>query len=205
MAASFDRDQLLAALDEVGRAAIAARAHLDIAVYGGSALMLASNFRFSTEDVDISEIGRPWPDWLSEAVQRIAAANGWQEEWLNDAVTFHLSPLANPVRDLVALGTFPRASEQVGLTVFVPTARYMLALKLKAVRVAKFEKGTKDLADITALLRVLDIKTAEAAIEVLAEYFPKSAADADKQRFVLKFVFAAERSADAPSYPRTSL
>ena len=205
MAASFDRDQLLAALDEVGRAAIAARAHLDIAVYGGSALMLASNFRFSTEDVDISEIGRPWPDWLSEAVQRIAAANGWQEEWLNDAVTFHLSPLANPVRDLVALGTFPRASEQVGLTVFVPTARYMLALKLKAVRVAKFEKGTKDLADISALLRVLDIKTAEAAIEVLAEYFPKSAADADKQRFVLKFVFAAERSADAPSYPRTSL
>ena len=167
--------------------------------------MLASNFRFSTEDVDISEIGRPWPDWLSEAVQRIAAANGWQEEWLNDAVTFHLSPLANPVRDLVALGTFPRASEQVGLTVFVPTARYMLALKLKAVRVAKFAKGTKDLADITALLRVLDIKTAEAAIEVLAEYFPKSAADADKQRFVLKFVFAAERSADAPSYPRTSL
>jgi hypothetical protein len=205
MAASFDRDQLLAALDEIGQAAIAARAHLDIAVYGGSALMLASNFRFSTEDVDISEIGRPWPEWLSQAVHRIAAANGWQEEWLNDAVTFHLSPLANPVRDLLALGTFPRASEQVGLTVFVPTARYMLALKLKAVRVAKFAKGTKDLADITALLRVLDIKTVEAAIEVLAEYFPKSAADADKQRFVLKFVLAAERSDDAPSYPRTSL
>jgi hypothetical protein len=205
MAASFDRDQLLAALDEIGKAAIAARAHLDIAVYGGSALMLASNFRFSTEDVDISEIGQPWPGWLSAVVNRIALTNGWQEEWLNDAVTFHLSPLANPARDLVALGTFPRASEQVGLTVFVPTARYILALKLKAVRVAKFVKGTKDLADIAALLRVLDINTIEDAIAVLAEYFPKSAADADKQRFVLKFIFGAERPDDAPSYPRTSL
>jgi len=53
MAADFDRHQLLDALDEVGRAAIEANARLDIAIYGGSALMLASNFRFGTEDVDI--------------------------------------------------------------------------------------------------------------------------------------------------------
>src|SRR5271166_2007258 len=177
MAASFDRDQLLAALDEIGKAAIAARAHLDIAVYGGSALMLASNFRFSTEDVDISEIGRPWPDWLAVVVNRIALTNGWQDEWLNDAVTFHLSPLANPARDLVALGSFPRASEAVGLTVFVPTARYMLALKLKALRVANFEKGSKDLEDVAALLRVVGITTVDEGIGILAEFFPKSAAD----------------------------
>ena len=59
MAASFDRDELLNALDEVGRAAIEVKARLDIAVYGGSALMLASNFRFGTEDVDIAEQMRP--------------------------------------------------------------------------------------------------------------------------------------------------
>jgi len=35
MAASFNREQLLDALDEVGRAAIAAKTRLDIAVYGG--------------------------------------------------------------------------------------------------------------------------------------------------------------------------
>ena len=205
MAASFDRNQLLDAFDEIGKAAIDAHAHLDIAVFGGSALMLASNFRFSTEDVDISEIGRPWPDWLSAVVNRIAVTNGWQEEWLNEAVTFHLSPLANPVRDLVGLGTFPRAVEQVGLTVFVPTARYMLALKLKAMRVANFDRGTKDLADIAALLRVVGITTVEEAIAVLAEFFPKSAADADKQRFVLKFVLAAEGPDHAPRYPGTGI
>src|SRR5215831_17348187 len=113
---AFDRDQLLAALNEIGAAAVTAHARLDIAVYGGSALMLASNFRFSTEDVDIAEIGRPWPDWLSAVVRRIAVRNGWPEDWLNEAVTFHLSPLANSARDLVVLGTFPRGCEQVGLT-----------------------------------------------------------------------------------------
>ena len=64
--AGFDRAQLLDALDEIGRAAVAAGARLDIAVFGGSALMLAGNFRFSTEDADIAEIEQPWPTWLSE-------------------------------------------------------------------------------------------------------------------------------------------
>src|SRR5437763_16922010 len=100
MAASFDREQLLDAFDGVGRAAIAANARLDIAVYGGSALMLASNFRFATEDLDVAEIERPWPEWLSRVVADIAVQNGWSESWLSDAVTFHLSPLAKPQRDL---------------------------------------------------------------------------------------------------------
>src|SRR3989440_6495589 len=108
MAASFDREQLLEALDEVGCAAIAAKTRLDIAVYGGSALMLASNFRFASEDLDVAEIEKPWPEWLSHVVANIAVRNGWSESWLNDAVTFHLSPLARPERDLVPFGTFPR-------------------------------------------------------------------------------------------------
>jgi hypothetical protein len=90
MATAFSRDQLLAAFDEIGHAAVSVRVHLDIAVYGGSALMLASNFRFATEDVDIAEIDRPWPDWLAAAVAGIAH---WPDDWLNEAVTSHLSPL----------------------------------------------------------------------------------------------------------------
>jgi hypothetical protein len=205
MATEFDRDQLLAAFDEIGLAAVNAHARLDIAVFGGSALMLASNFRFATEDVDIAEIGLPWPDWLSDAVARIAARNGWQERWLNDAVTSFLSRLAQPERDLVVWGTFPRAADKTGLTVFVPTARYMLALKLKALRVAKFEKGTKDLADVASLLRVLDIKEAEAAIAILTEFFPNSRADAEKARYVLKHLLSMEGQPDAPRYPRRDL
>ena len=71
MAAAFDRDALLDAFDQIGRAAVKAGTKLQVAVYGGSALMLASNFRFATEDVDIADIGRQWPNWLSEAVERM--------------------------------------------------------------------------------------------------------------------------------------
>src|SRR4051812_30744170 len=172
MSATFDREALLDAFDRIGYAAIDAGTKLRIAVYGGSALMLASNFRFATEDVDIAEIGQQWPVWLSEAVERIAKQNKWSATWLNDAVTFHLSPLAQAHRDLTAFGTFPRQDEHIGLCVFVPTARYMLALKLKALRVSDFEKGQQDMSDVAHLLKVLDLRETEQAIAILAEFFP---------------------------------
>ena len=200
MAASFDRAQLLDALDEVGRAAVAAATRLEIAVYGGSALMLASNFRFATEDLDVAEIGKPWPEWLSRIVAELAARNGWSENWLNDAVTFHLSPFARPERDLVSFGTFPRRGEP-GLVISVPSARYMLALKLKALRVSE-AKGASDISDVANLLAVLNITEIEPAIEILAEYFPKTGQDAGKQRFMLKRILSMETSGDAPRYPR---
>ncbi len=203
MAAGFDRDALLDAFDQIGRAAVAAGTKLQIVVYGGSALMLASNFRFATEDVDIAEIGPQWPIWLSEIVEQIAKENNWSATWLNDAVTFHLSPLAQADRDLMAFGTFPRRDEKTGLCVFVPSARYMLALKLKALRISDFEKGQQDMADVAHLLKVLELTEIEQAIAILAEFFPNSASDADKQRFVLKRLFAKETSTDAPRYPRT--
>jgi hypothetical protein len=202
MARALDRDKLLAAFDEIGRAAIAANANLTMAVFGGSALMLASNFRFTTEDVDIAEIEKPWPTWLTDTVERIAAQNGWPSEWLNDAVTFHLSPTAQVDRDLTFFGTFPRRQEEVGLKILIPTARYLLALKLKALRVADYAKGAADMADVANLLRVLGIADVEAAIKILAEFFPKTAAAADKQRFVLKRILLEQGSGDAPRYPR---
>jgi hypothetical protein len=205
MGTEFDRDQLIAALNEIGEAAVAAHTRLDIVIFGGSALMLAGNFRFSTEDVDIAEIGRPWPDWLSDVVARIAERNGWSDHWLNDAVATFLSPLARGERDLVFLGTFPRAMESAGLRVLVPTARYMLALKLKALRVSQYDKGTTDLADVANLLSVLGINDVDEAIAALTEFFPNSPANVDRARFVLRHILATKGASDAPRYPGRDL
>ena len=90
MSAAFDRNALLNAFDRIGRAAVGAGTKLQIAVYGGSALMLASNFRFATEDVDIREIGIDWPDWLSQAISAIAAENDWSSA--GHALLLPLSP-----------------------------------------------------------------------------------------------------------------
>lgn len=201
MATAFDRDALLDAFDRIGYAAVAAGTKLQIAVYGGSALMLASNFRFATEDVDIADIGGDWPQWLKDVVADIARDKGWSEDWFNDGVTSHLSPLAQRDRDHLAFGTFPRRSETVGLTVFIPSARYLLAMKLKSLRISDFHKGALDMTDTANLLRVVGIKDVESAIGVLGEFFPRSAGDADKQRFVLKRIFSQDRASDAAKYP----
>lgn len=191
MTAAFDRDALLDAFDRIGRAAALAGTKLQIAVYEGSALMLASNFRFATEDVDVSELEHPLPGWLATVVDEIAKENGWLSDWFNDGVAFHLSPLADRALDHLEFGTFPRDGTPPGLAVSVPSAEYLLALKLKAARVT----------DPLNLMQVVGISTVEDAIALLGRYFPVSAASSEKQRFLLKNM-NRKGGNDAPKYPR---
>ena len=201
MTTRLDREALLDAFDRIGFAAIAAGTKLHIVVYGGSALMLASNFRFATEDVDIADIGGDWPKWLTEVVATIAVEKGWSDDWLNDGVVFHLSALADRAKDHLEFGTFPRDSSPPGLVVSVPTAEYLLALKLKAFRTQDTLRGDTERLDILNLMDVVGISTADQAIAVLGKYFPISAASSEKQRFLLKNIDKSGKS-DAPKYPR---
>jgi hypothetical protein len=201
MTIAFSRDALLDAFDRIGRAAANVGTKLHIAVYGGSALILASNFRFATEDVDVSELPHPRPDWLTKTTQEIARENRWQEDWFNDAVAFHLSALADRAMDHLEFGTFPRDGSPPGLVVSVPTAEYLLALKLKAFRVLDPSRGEAERLDILNLMQVVGISKIEDAISLLSRYFPASAASAEKQRFLLKNM-SREGGADAPKYPR---
>ena len=201
MSAAFGRDALLDAFDRIGRAAVRAGTKLQIAVYGGSALMLASNFRFATEDVDVSQLEHPLPDWLAAVVQEIAEKNSWQDDWFNDGVAFHLSSLADRAADHLEFGTFPRDGSSPGLVVSVPSAEYLLALKLKAARVMDPVRGEVERLDILNLMKVVGVSTAGEAIDLLGRYFPISAASSEKQRFLLKNM-NREGGIDAPKYPR---
>lgn len=174
MNAAFDCEALLDAFDQIGRAAAQAGTKLQIAVYGGSPLMLASNFRFATEDVDVSRLDHPLPNWLATVVREIAAKNGWQEDWFNDGVAFHLSSLADHAADHLEFATFPRDSEMAGLVVSVPTAE-----KLKAFRVLDPARGETERLDILNLMREVGISSAEEAVTLLGRYFPVSAASSE--------------------------
>jgi hypothetical protein len=188
MSAAFDRDALLDAFDQIGRAAVMAGTKLQIAVYGGSALMLASNFRFATEDVDVSELERPLPGWSASVAQEIARKNHWQDDWFNDGVAFHLSSLADRAADHLEFGTFPRDGSSPGLVVSVPSAEYLLALKLKAARTLDPLRGETERLDI---LKVLGISPTDEAVTLLGRYFPVSAASMNR-----------EGGVHAPKYPR---
>jgi hypothetical protein len=200
MSAAFGRDALLDAFDRIGRAAVLAGTKLQIAVYGGSALMLASNFRFATEDVDVSKLEHPLPDWPAAIVHEIAVENGGQDDWFNDGVAFHLRSLADRT-DHLEFGTFPRDGSLPGLAVSIPSADYLLALKLKAARIVDPLRGETERLDILNWMRVVGISTVEEAIALLGRYFPVSAASLEKQRFLLKNI-NREGGIDAPKYPR---
>ncbi len=78
-------------------------------------------------------------------------------------------------------------------------------MKLKSLRIADFKKGALDMADTAHLLQAAGITEVDQAIGVLAEFFPVTAADADKQRFVLKRLFSQDQAAtNASKYPDRS-
>lgn len=203
--ARFDRIQLLAAFDAIGEAALAASTRLELCVYDGSALMLASNFRFSTEDVDIAALETPWPAWLAEAVAAIAKRNSWHDHWLNDSIEIYLGPNAGLSADHLPFGSFRRASNKTGLLVHVPAGGYILALKLRALRMGDPRKAKSDLDDVRSLLRALKITTADAAIAIMLSYFPKNSGDTEKQRFVLNYLLQQPDGLHAPRYPQSGL
>lgn len=202
--AAFDRAALLAAFDRIGRRATEQGVVLEFVLYGGAALMLASNFRFATEDADIAELARPWPAWLADEVAALALENGWAADWLNESVQFHLSSLADATADHQEFGSFPRGFPP-GLRVTIPGLDYMLALKLKAIRINDPIRGAQEAADIRHLLVAARIASIDEAIAVLARYFPRSAADADRQRFFLRWLWPEQvNNDDPPRYPLRS-
>jgi hypothetical protein len=135
-------------------------------------------------------------------VEKIAKENGWQGGWFNDGVASHLSSLADRAVDHLEFGTFPRdEGTPPGLVVWVPSAEYLLALKLKAVRVTNPIRGETERLDILNLMKVVGISTAKEAVALLGRYFRVSAASSEKQRFPLRNM-NREGGVDAPEYPR---
>jgi hypothetical protein len=166
----FDAGALADALDELGRIAHEAGRVIDVAVYGGSCLMLVSNFRIATADVDA--VAATDQGFLDSAAQTIAARRGWPRDWLNDGVRTYLSPAVEGFAQHTLFRTYP--SEQTpGLRLFVPTPEYMLAMKLMALRI---EPGSdrNDLEDILNLMQVTGLKEKSDIVEFAARFYPEA-------------------------------
>jgi hypothetical protein len=72
-----------------GRRAHAAGKTIEIAVYGGSALMLTYDWRLASKDVDaLIEANR---HTIRRRARDIAVENHWDPKWLNDGVMGFLS------------------------------------------------------------------------------------------------------------------
>ena len=144
---------------------------IDLAVYGGSALMLASNFRVATQDVDAVVEGDQ--SAVTRLTEDISRRRGWPPDWLNDGVRAYLSPNVDGLAQHHALFRAYPSEQEPGLRVFVPSPEYMLAMKLMAMRLDP-AGGKSDLADIINLIDVVGLKTAAETIDFAASFYPEA-------------------------------
>lgn len=175
---------------------------IDLAVYGGSALMLASNFRVATQDVDAVVEGDQRA--VARLAEEIARTRGWARDWLNDGVRTYLSPEVEGLAAHHALFRAYPSEQEPGLRVFVPSPEYMLAMKLMAMRLDP-AGGKSDLADILNLLDVVGFTTPEDAIDFAAAFYPEARISARlhlgiRALWRMKDTPTQEGPHDAPTY-----
>ena len=107
---------------------------IDIAIYGGAALMLVSNFRIATRDVDAVA-----DDEGQRVIERLAsvivARRRWPPDWLNDDVFPFLSHGVSGIeKHHQWLRSYP-CEQEPGLRGDVPSPEHMLAMRLMAMRI----------------------------------------------------------------------
>ncbi|HMK90876.1 MAG TPA: hypothetical protein VK446_14740 [Methylocystis sp.] len=166
----FNAERLGDALHELGCIARDAGRVIDIAVYGGSCLMLVSNFRLATADVDA--VAMEDQSFLDEAALDVAERRGWPRDWLNDGVRTYLSPLLEGYEQHTLFRAYPN-EQTPGLRVFVPSAEYILAMKLMALRL-DLGGGSNDLEDIFNLLQIAGLKDKSEIIGFAARFYPEA-------------------------------
>jgi hypothetical protein len=148
----------------------------EIAVYGGAAIMLQFEVVFRTTDVD-ARVESGDHGALMQAARDVADRRGWLRSWLSEAVTMHLGEPGG-----TALHASYPSGARVGLRVYVARPDYLLAMKLRAMRI-----GSRDEDDAAMLTRAGNITSFDAMLSLLHKYFPKEPPDARRIAIVRQF------------------
>ena len=134
---------------------------LEVALYGGAVFTLVYGSRDATRDVDA--IIRP-ADIGARLVKQVAEEQDLADNWLNGEVQQFLSPFDQR-------RPFPSNEFEPGLNISIPTANYLLALKLKAARPALMGYPG-DEPDIRFLLHKIKPASIEVVDEIFERFFP---------------------------------
>jgi hypothetical protein len=182
---ALTKDDLAGAFQELGTLAVEAGKVIDLAIYGGSCLILVSNFRTTSDDVDAVAVADQ--DLIDRFAGIVAQRHGWPPDWLNDGVRTYLSPAVEIPDAHELFATYPHEAKP-GLRIYVPTPEYMLAMKLMALRIGP-DDG-KDLDDVLNLMPVVGLKGKNELVEFTAQFYPE-ARISGKLRLGLDYIWQA--------------
>lgn len=125
-------------------------------------MVLAFSARVSTKDVDA--IFRP-AELIRELSRRVGEDQRLPENWLNDGVKGYVSS-----RHETSAGNLPQFPH---LRLTMPVPEYLLAMKCMASRIGATSDGPSDVADILFLIRHLKLKSADAVLDLVCQYYPE--------------------------------
>ncbi|MDP3972960.1 MAG: DUF6036 family nucleotidyltransferase [Candidatus Nanopelagicales bacterium] len=167
----LSRYEIIRLLEELGADLSAHGMKAQLFIVGGAAMTLAFNTRRLTRDVD--GVFEP-KSVVHAAARRIAARHeGLPDDWLNDAVK-GLLPGPDPEARVII--------DQPGVSVSVPSARYLLALKVQAARI------DRDDDDIRFLARQCRASSADEVLSI-AENVLGSKRLLPKSQFIVQQIF----------------
>ena len=173
------RAQIVRALTRLGELCTAAAIKAEIAIYGGTVMMIAYDCRKATKDVDA--IFRP-AGAIEPLIRRVAAELKLPEDWMNSGVkTF--------VGAREAWETFSELPIP-GLALTRPAPEYLLAMKCLAARLPTlFRAG--DLEDIKFLVRKLRLRSIKQVDAIVGDYYGDRRLENGKRWLVEKLITEA--------------
>jgi hypothetical protein len=156
--------RIINALRRLGELAQAEGAVLEVSLYGGAVFTVVYGSRESTRDIDA--IVHP-SDLAKSLAARVSGELGLPEDWLNDDVRFFLA-------DKEAKRRLKGDEFGPGLQVSVPTAAYLLAMKLRACRAPR-PGFAGDHGDIQFLVQKMEVGSEAEAEKIHDRFFPHDA------------------------------
>ena len=158
---ALTREAILRALgslsDELGKQGVTG----ELCLFGGTVMVLAFTARLSTKDVDA--LFQPTP-LVRDLARRIGEEQDLPTDWLNDGVKGFVS-----ARHETTAGNLPQFPH---LRLTMPVPEYLLAMKCMAARLGGTTGESSDVPDIVFLIRHLRLRSAAAALEIVAQYYP---------------------------------
>jgi hypothetical protein len=138
----------------------------EIALYGGSAILLQFPWRKATEDVDA--VFREPEAAVKDAAAYAATQLRLPDEWLSDAVG-GFTAATEPDGFFLLYGDYP-AGDETGLRVFLAKPEYLCAMKLKALSRSSYDD--KDFNDLVGLAIAAGITSETALTDLFSSFFP---------------------------------
>ena len=166
-------DTVVSAFEVMGRYLLEREILGEIAVYGGTAIMLQFEWRKVTEDVDAVIRASEREGAIKDAIIYAALRLDLPDDWLNNYVG-SFTPETESEAFFSVYGTYPRG-RTAALRVFVAKPEYICAMKLKALQ--RDDVGDRDFNDAVALAAAVGIRTATELADLFAAFFPEEKLD----------------------------